>query len=287
LIDWVDTTNTTIPDCRSALMAGSKAVPVELGLLGPITHIERGERECYGAAFGEIAAFVGPAARVIDCGPFAGLLTGQMLSQLERPKAGIMMTSNLDARLFARLGESTSTAQVTHIHHHAHSPNWPLETIGAGKTLVMMTGGSYGLASPAQAFAILENASHQLQKGDFVALTLEMVRDAALIDAAYRDFGNQLVNQALGNLGRAEGLEARSFYDAPNQRVTFGATAQKEAALAWNGTRCSFDYGSWLDMGAMRLSSVDSFNDLHPDFETAHHWVSQDKVVTLQLLRKV
>lgn len=262
-------------------------MPIELGLLGPVAHIERSERECYGAAFDEIIAIVGPAARLIDCGPFAGLLTAYVLNQLERPKAGIMMTPNLDPRLFGRLKDSVTTAQVTHIHHQAHDPDWPLETVGAGKTLVMMTGGSFGLSPPPRAFAVLENASHRLQQGDFIALTLEMVRDGALIDAAYRDFGNQLVSQALGNLGRAEGLEARSFYDAPHQRVMFGATAHKDASLTWNGTRCNFEHGSWLDFGAMKLTRSDRMSDLHPDFETAHQWQSQDKVVTLLLLRKI
>jgi Histidine-specific methyltransferase, SAM-dependent len=285
--DPVDTLSTTIPDCRSALLAGRFDVPIHLGLTGRASHVERGERECFGAAIVDISTALGPAARVIEIGPFAGLAMGSILNELERPKAAVVMTDSLDTRLFARLQETVSTAEITYIPHDASAPSWPLNVIGAGRTLVLLAGGGFGLMPSKQAFSVLENASHALIQGDFVAVTLEMCRDAAIVDVLYSDYGNQLVTQALSSLGRAEGLEPRTFYDAATRRVRFGAVAGQNAGLAWNGTRCSFDRGTWLDMGAMQLHNPSSMIDLHPDFVVHDQWQSQDKVVTLLLLRKL
>lgn len=277
----------TVPDCRRSLVAGGLIVPVELGLSGRVAHLERAERECFVAALGDISNLIGPAARMIDCGPFAGALAAQILNGLERPKAGIIMTTNLDTRQFARLLTIDTTAEVTHVLHQAHKPEWPLEVVGAGTTLVVMCGGGYGLSTPLNAFAALENASHRLGHGDFVALSLEIVRDGATLDAAYRDFGTHLIVQALTSLGRAEGLEPRTFYHPATNAVRFGALAKENASLAWNGTICEFDAGSWIDMGAMQLHEADARLDLHPDFEIAQQWPSQDGAVALLLLRKI
>jgi hypothetical protein len=285
--DPVDTLNSAITDCRAALLAGQCSVPVSLGVTSRALHIERGERECFGAAVTDIAQALGPAARLIEIGPFAGLNMGQLLGAAERPKAGVVMTSNLDARQFARLQEIETTAEVTYLKHDSFAQSWPLESVGAGKTLICLAGGGFGLLSSKQAFSVLEHASQTLLQGDFVGLTLEMHRDSAVLDVVYRDFGNQLVKQALNALGRADGLETKTFYDAATRRVRFGALAGCDASLAWNGTVCQFGSGCWLDMGGMQLHTQDSFADIHPDFTVHHQWQSQDKVVTLLLLRKI
>ena len=284
--DLSETLPTNVTECRSSLLAGQLAVPINLGLMSRLGHIERGERDCLVSASPVLASHVGPAARVIECGPFAGQIMAIVLNALERPKAGVVMTTTLGPRQIERLRETISTAEITHIDHNATYANWPLEPIGAGKTLVCIGGGGYGLLPPSQAHAALDNASQSLQQGDFVALTLEMNRDSAMIEATYRDYGNQIIMQALTSLGRVEGLEARIFYDAVTQRVVFGAMAQKGASIAWNGTRVDFDAGTWLDLGAMTLHTPTKLLDLHPDFEVYDQWHSQDKVVTLLFLRK-
>jgi hypothetical protein len=285
--DTVDTINTDITDCRTALLAGSRNVPLTLGLSARALHIERGERECFGTALSDIAQALGPAARLIEIGPFAGLIMGQLLAAMERPKAGVIINSNLDARLFARLQETDSTAEITLLRHVGFGESWPLDSVGAGKTIICAAGGGFGLMTSQQAFSVLDQASQTLLQGDFVALTLDMPRDSAVVDVIYRDFGNQLVNQALNALGRADGFEARTFFDAATQRVRFGALTAGRGSIAWNGTVCPFQAGSWLDFGGMQLHTHDSLVDMHPDFAVHLQWQSQDQSVLLLLLRKI
>ncbi len=284
--EWLDTSNSIIPDCRIALLGGARHVSVGLGLTIRAAHIERGERECLSAAAAALSTYTGPAARIIEAGAFAGITLGPLLGTLERPKAGIVMTTNLDLRQFERLRTTDTTAELTHLHHDATQYQWPLAPIGTGTTLLFMGGGGFGFTQSNDAFTILENASQSLTKGDMIAVTLEMDRDGAVLDAVYCDFGHQIVNQALTSLGKAEGLEPRTFYDPTGKRVRFGAVATKGASISWNGTRCTFEGGAWLDVGAMALHTVDTMGDLHPDFEARDQWQSHDKAVTLLLLRK-
>ena len=210
-----------------------------------------------------------------------------LLGLLERPKAGVIMSSNFDVRHLNRLREAAKTAEVTYIQHDASVAFWPLETVGMGKTLVFIGGGGYGLAPPPKAFAMLENAGHALDRGDFAAVTLEVPRDGAVIDATYSEFGRQIVTSALANLGRSKGIEPRTFYDHSTQHIRFGAVAAGGAAISWNGTRCDIAAGAWLDFGAMTLHGPQTSCQLHPDFDVHDQWQSQDKAVTLILLRKI
>ena len=284
--DLSETLPTNVTECRSSLLAGHLFVPIDLGFMSRLGHIERGERECLSSGSTAIAGHLGPAARVIECGPFAGQIMAIVLNALERPKAGVVMTTTLGPRQIERLRETITTAEITHVDHNATHAMWPLEPIGTGKTLVCVGGGGYGLLPPSQARATLDNASHSLQQGDFIALTLEMNRDGAMIEATYREYGSQIIMQALASLGRVDGFDARIFYDAAKQRVRFGAMAQMGASIAWNGTRVDFDAGAWLDLGAMTLHTPTTLLNLHPDFDVYDQWHSLDKVVTLLFLRK-
>jgi hypothetical protein len=286
LEDLVDSLSQLVCVSRENLKRGILDLPLELGLASPAHHIERGERECYAAALPHIAHAVGPAACVVDCGFFAGHNLSALLSALERPKAGVVLSHAHDPRQQTRLLEADTTAEITFISHDARTPMWPLETMGAGRTLTVLSGGSYGLYSHAQAFEVLENASRAASSGDFVLITLEPQRDAAVIEALYLDYGSQIVTHALAYIGRAEGLTPRVFYDGKINSVRLGAIASTGAAIGWNGTRCAIEPGDWLDLGGITLLGGTQALDLHPDFEIEDQWSSQDQAVSLLLLRK-
>jgi hypothetical protein len=286
LDDLIENTFQRVNDCRALLMSGQFHVPLDLGLSGPVNHVERGERDCFAQALGHVAQAVGPAARLIDCGYFAGSSLAHVLATLERPKAGIVLTATPDMRHQERALQANLTAEISVINHNACQAGWPLEATAAGHTLVVIGGGGFGLLPPKQAFDVLENASHALLTGDFVLVTLEQMRDGAVLEASYLDFGNQIVTQALNQLGRSEGITPRVFFDSSQRCICLGAVAGEGAAVAWNGTRCHLPSGTWLDMGAIHLHDRPAAPDLHPDFEVEDLWTSVDQVVLLALLRK-
>lgn len=286
LDELIESTYQRVNDCRAALLSGQHNLPLDLGLTGSAAHIDRGERDCFAQGLAHVAKAVGPAARLIDCGYFAGTNLRLVLSALERPKAGIVLTATPDMRQHERALQTSLTAEISVINHNACQSDWPLETTAAGHTLVVMTGGAFGLLAPQQAFNVLENASRALLTGDFCLVTLEQPRDAALLEAAYQEFGGQTITNALNQIGRCEGLTPRVFYDSALGCLRLGAIADIDGVIAWNGTRCSLARGTWLDLGAIHLHALAGAPDLHPDFEVEDKWTSADHTVALVLLRK-
>jgi hypothetical protein len=272
---------------RASLLDGELFLPIDLGISSPASHIERGERDCFGQALVHIANAVGPAARLIDCGYFAAMVMPQVLAALERPKAGIVLTATPDMRHYDRVEQNNLTAEISLVRHHACAAQWPLERAAAGRTLVVLSGGGFGLLRPAQAFQVLENASSALAKDDFVLITLEQPRDGALLEATYIDYGSQIINSILNQIGRSENLVPRVFCDQPARSIRLGAIADGHALISWNGTKCTFAPGTWLDMGAIHITEAANGASLHPDFEIEDQWTSGDQLVSLLLLRKI
>jgi hypothetical protein len=272
----IENSDQRVSAIRAALLDGKLMLPLDLGVTGPANHIERGERDCYAQALHHIANAMGPAARTIECGYFAGSTLLQVLTALERPTAGIMLTATPDMRQYERLLQNELTAQISLVAHHACQAQWPLEVTAAGRTLVVVAGGGFGLLPPAQAFVVLENASSALITGDFVLITLEQPRDGALIEASYIDFGCHIVSNALSQIGRPEGLVPRVFCEQPATAVRLGAIAEGPASI-----------GSWLDMGAIYITAAAKGAQLHPDFDVEDQWTSGDELVSLLLLRKI
>jgi hypothetical protein len=272
---------------RAAICAGELKLPLDLGLSSPVRHIERGQRDCYDQAIETITTLVGPAARVIDCGYFASTKLDYFLSQLERPKAGIVLAATPDLRSSAQAFQSSHTAQVSVVHANACQGRWPLEPMAAGRTLVVLSGGGFGLLPPKNAFDVLENASAALSMGDFILITLEQPRDVAELEAAYLEHGQQIVMQALSKLGRVEGLTPRVFCEAHAKNVRLGAVAEAGAQISWNGTICALGAGSFIDFGSIHITGASTTAELHPDFEVAEHWESSDHIVSLLLLRRI
>jgi hypothetical protein len=283
----IENNNPRVSACRAALLDGKMVLPLDLGITAPASHIDRGERDCFGQALLHIANAVGPAARVIECGYFAGSSLSQVLTALERPTAGILLSATPDMRQFEKLLQHDLTAQITLVTYNACEAKWPLEPTAAGRTLVVMAGGGFGLLPPAQAFQVLENASSALGTGDFVLITLEQPRDGAILEASYIEFGGQIVSSALAKIGRHEGLVPRVFCEPGAHAVRLGAIAEHPAFFSWNGTRCVLPKGSWLDMGAIHITAAATGAQLHPDFDVEDQWTSGDALVSLLLLRKI
>jgi hypothetical protein len=140
----LDSEDRQIMSIRAELKAGGRHVPLGLGVVAPVGHIERGQRDCYGQARDIVSLAVGPAGRVIDCGYFATSTLDLILSSLERPKAGIALTATLNTHAHERPFQGNTTAQMSLLRHNACEGPWPLDPIAAGRTLVVLSGGGFG-----------------------------------------------------------------------------------------------------------------------------------------------
>ncbi|OYU76561.1 MAG: hypothetical protein CFE32_09640 [Alphaproteobacteria bacterium PA3] len=231
------------------LLAGARTLNIALGLDSPAAHVERSEREVLDRILPQLGELIGPAARLIDCGPFTGLRTAQILAALERPKAIVLMNREIDPRIFDTLTAKDSTAEITVAPVSASPSSWDLPAIGSGTSLALIASGGFGFLSKGERRDLITGAAQTLKSNDFLLLTIELAQDAAVLEAAYQEFGLHLVRTCLTRLGKSHGLEPRIFHEAGSQHVQFGALAQKDATLQWQDVGCSFSPGEWLALG--------------------------------------
>jgi hypothetical protein len=272
---------------RAALVDGAFAIPAALGLTAVAPHIDRSERDCLLSALPMIASTLGPAGRLVDAGAFETATMASLLTELERPKAAIMLRPDMDPRHHLRLSGATTTAEISHIEHDVDDLSWSLESAGDGRTLVAILGGGFGLYDRETGFDVLDHIGDVLKTGDLVLLTLEQPKDGAVLEALYLDTCTAIVTQALNKIGRYEGLEPRLFFDAMTHVLHYGALARENALIAWNGTMCPVPEGTWLEVGQFALTDIECGSDLHPDFAVESNWTAPDGHVSLLLLRKL
>ncbi|MCZ8206908.1 MAG: L-histidine N(alpha)-methyltransferase [Hyphomonadaceae bacterium] len=268
------------------LLAGARTLNIALGLDSPAAHVERAEREVLDRMLSQLGELVGPAARLIDCGPFTGLRTAQVLAALERPKAIVLMNRDIDPRIFDTLNAKDSTAEISVAPATASPSSWDLPAIGSGTSLAVIAGGGLGFLNETERSELFQGAAQTLKSGDFLLLTLEHTQNAAVVEAAYQEFGQHLVRSCLTRLGKSHGLEPRIFHHAASQQVQFGALAQKDATIQWQDVGCGFKPGDWLAMGAAQQFTTETLTPALTDFDLEQTWRSGDQWVELVLLKK-
>ncbi len=268
------------------LLAGRRNVSIALGLDHPAAHVERAEREVLDRILPLLSELVGPAARLIDCGPFTGLRTAQILLALERPKAVVLMNRDIDPRLFDTLTAKDSTAEISLAPASATPSSWDLPTIGSGTSLALIAGGGLGFLAETERRDLIKGAAQTLKANDYLLLAIELAQDAAVVEAAYQEFGLHLVRTCLTRLGKSHGLEPRIFHEAASQQVQFGAVAQKDATIQWQDAGCIFSPGDWLAMGSAQQFTAATLTSELTEFDVYETWRASDGRVDVMLLKK-
>lgn len=268
------------------LLDGERAVSIALGLHNPAAHIERAEREVLDRILPQLGELIGPAARLIDCGPFTGLRTAHVLMALERPKAIVLMNREIDPRIFDTLNAIDSTAEVSLAPASASPSSWDLPAIGSGTSLALIASGGLGFLSETERRDLIKGAAQTLKSNDFLLLTIELAQDAAVLEAAYQDFGLHLVRACLTSLGKSHGFEPHIFHEASSQQVQFGAVAQKEATIQWQDVCCLFSPGDWLAMGSAQQFTAATLISELAEFDVQETWHASDGRADVMLLKK-
>ncbi len=271
---------------QQELLAGARTINIALGLHNPATHVERAEHEVLDRILPHLGELIGPAARLIDCGPFTGLRTAQVLAALERPKAIVLMNREIDPRIFDTLNAKDSTAEISLAPASASPSSWDLPAIGSGTSLALIAGGGFGFLSEAERRDLITGAAQTLKSDDFLLLTIELAQDGAMAEAAYQDFGLHLVRSCLTRLGKSHGLEPHIFHQASSQQVHFGAVAQKEATIQWQDVCCLFSPGDWLAMGGAQQFTTATLTSELAGFDVQETWRASDGRVEVMLLKK-
>ncbi|XAH25569.1 L-histidine N(alpha)-methyltransferase [Xylophilus sp. GW821-FHT01B05] len=207
---------------------------------------------------GAIAQLAGPRAEIVEFGAGSLHKVRLLLDAMESPAgylpidiSGEHMTAAATElrRAYPTLNVSPLVADYT------QRLLLPAPAAGSGRRLGFFPGSTIGNFSPEEAERFLRLAA-QVLRGGALLLGADLVKDPALLHAAYNDaegvtaaFNLNLLARANRELGADFDLDAFShcaFYNAPHQRIEMHLVSQRPQQVGICGETFSFDEGETL-----------------------------------------
>lgn len=147
-------------------------------------------------------------------------------------------------------------------------------TVERQNRLFFYPGSSLGNFAPDQALQFLRRMRHGLQLGEGggVLLGIDLVKDKAVLDAAYDDAlgvtaafnRNALlhVNRLLGSDFVVDDWQHRGFFNAAQSRVEMHLEARRDVSVSWCGGNRSFRQGERIHTENSYKFTPEGFSDL-------------------------
>lgn len=200
----------------------------------------------------DIAARIPPGAVVVELGSGSGDKVILLLSHLARPAAYRpidISRSALDATRRA-VRAAFPDLEVSGFEGDFTDPRAYESLPAAAPRLVYYSGSTIGNFDPPEAIAFLRALCARLRRGDVLLLAADLVKDPAVLHAAYNDAAgvtaafnkNALrhINARFGADFRPERFEHRAFYDAKKRRIEMHLVADTDQVATVGGRRFTF-----------------------------------------------
>jgi L-histidine N-alpha-methyltransferase len=204
----------------------------------------------------EIAAAIGPAARVIEPGSGAGVKTRMLLSALDLPASYVPIDVSA-AQLAATAREIAAPYPALEISPIAADYTQPLELPapppGAGRAVVFFPGSTIGNFEPDEARTFLARMADQAGRGATLVLGADATTDAEALLRAYDD--SQGITAAfdlnvLAHLNRTHGASFdrsaflhRAVWDPVRSRVEMHLVSRRRQAVRVAGETIQLERG--------------------------------------------
>ncbi|MDR6537231.1 L-histidine N(alpha)-methyltransferase [Variovorax soli] len=206
----------------------------------------------------EIAAQIGPNAEVVEFG--AGSLTKVrlLLDALHAPRRYVPIDisgQHLEAAAQRLRADYPQLAVQPVVADYTMPLVLPSRGEGLGQRVGFFPGSTLGNFSPEEALAFLQLAQRLLRGGGLL-LGVDLVKDPALLHAAYNDaqgvtaaFNLNLLRRANRELGTdfdLEGFTHAAFYNAPLRRIEMHLVSRRAQSVRLDGQRFDFEEGETL-----------------------------------------
>ena len=248
---------------------------------------------------GEIAAQIGPNAEIIEFG--AGSLTKVrlLLDALETPRRYVPIDisgEHLEAAA-VRLRADYPQLVVQPVAADYTMPLvLPAPAVGAGRRVGFFPGSTLGNFTPDEALAFLQ-LSARLLRGGGLLLGVDLVKDPALLHAAYNDaqgvtaaFNLNLLRRANAELKTdfdLDGFAHASFYNAPLQRIEMHLQSRRAQTVTLDGESFDFTEGETIHTEYSHKFTVDGLRALaeKAGFTPATVWTDPDRLFSVHWLQ--
>lgn len=247
----------------------------------------------------EIAAQIGPEAEIIEFG--AGSLTKVrlLLDALESPRRYVPIDISGEHLQAAaeRLRADYPALEVQPVVADYTMPLvLPMRERGIGQRVGFFPGSTLGNFSPAEALAFLQLA-HRLLRGGGLLLGVDLVKDPALLHAAYNDaegvtaaFNLNLLkraNRELGSNFELDGFRHTAFYNAPLRRIEMHLVSRRAQEVALGGQRFAFEEGETIHTENSHKFTVEGLRALavKAGFRPAAVWTDPERLFSVHWLQ--
>lgn len=170
-----------------------------------------------------------------------------------------------------------------------------------GRRLAIFLGGTIGNLTPEQSKEFLAQVSESLDPGDFLLLGTDLVKDPAVIEAAYNDSAGvtaefnrnalSVVNRLTGGDFDPAGFRHRAFYDPEHHRVEMRLVSTREQTVTLPELDLALDFAP----GEEILTEISTKFDrprvaamlADAGFELTDWLTDDDELFALSLARKI
>lgn len=222
----------------------------------------------------EIAAQIGPDAEIVEFG--AGSLTKVrlLLDALDAPKRYVPIDisgEHLGAAVERLRADYPRLTVLPMVADYTMPLVLPSREKGGGQRVGFFPGSTLGNFSPEEALAFLQLACRLLRGGGLL-LGVDLVKDPALLHAAYNDsqgvtaaFNLNLLRRANSELDTdfdLDGFTHAAFYNSPQRRIEMHLVSRRRQAVTLDGQRFSFEEGETIHTENSHKFTIDGLRAL-------------------------
>ncbi|RZL85693.1 MAG: L-histidine N(alpha)-methyltransferase [Variovorax sp.] len=247
----------------------------------------------------EIAAQIGPNAEIIEFG--AGSLTKVrlLLDALQTPKRYVPIDisgEHLEAAAKRLRADYPQLAVLPVVADYTMPLVLPARGDRIGQRVGFFPGSTLGNFTPDEALAFLQLA-HRLLRGGGLLVGVDLVKDPALLHAAYNDAQGVTAAFNLNLLARAnaelesdfdlDGFTHAAFYNAPLRRIEMHLVSRRRQTIALDGQRFNFDEGETIHTENSHKFTIEGLRELavQAGFRPAAVWTDPERMFSVHWLQ--
>ena len=250
---------------------------------------------------GDIAALLGPRARLVEFGSGAGIKIRLLLRALDRPAAYVpvdisrnhlVMAATSLARDFPALHIAPVCADYTErFTLPASTGQVALTTSG------FFPGSTIGNFSPEQAWHFLVRARRLLGPGGWMLVGVDLDKDEAILNAAYNDAAGvtaafnlnllRRINRELDGGFDLDGFAHHAFYNRAEHRIEMHVISRRDQVVRIGDVRFGFAAGETIHTEDSYKYGVADFQGLaeRAGFKPVEAWTDADGLFSVHMLR--
>lgn len=260
-------------------------------------YVTRTECSIYEQYAGEMAAFIGEKALLLEPGAGSVKKIGMLLKQLTNPVGFVPMdisqeilqaSSEILSQKFPEINvdpvviDFLNKDQIRQI--FSTLPVQPL----VNKRVIFFPGSTIGNFDPSDAIIFLKQFADNLHSGDGLLIGVDLVKDTAVLEAAYDDksgvtaqFNKNLLDRIDNELNATFGdgsFSHRAIFNQDKSRIEMHLVSDDEQTVCLNGRRFSFRENETIHTENSYKYTLDSFSSLakKAGFQLESVWTDSD-----------